>query len=101
MVVGSLWRTTSWLRPEILPPDVEPHEFQYVFKDPWYNSNYPTDGMVIPIGTLAVYAGTVRVTESEHGRPLRIPRRSFIIQGNRFLTLSLLEFVPLLPLPHS
>jgi len=70
------------------------HEFPYIVAQPWQAHNLPSDH---PRGTMAVYAGQVRVTEvGRKGDTLRLSRHSFIIDTVRYITTNLYDFEPVL-----
>ena len=68
------------------------HEFQYLYYDPYGSWGYP----VIPVGTMAVYAGQHRVEESARlgGDTIRLSRHTFIVNGSRYLTANLADYTP-------
>lgn len=64
-----------------LPP---PHPY---LVDTWYDPMFKS-------GTLAIYAGTVRVEERKGNGLFRAKRHSFIIDGCRYLTINLHHYTP-------
>lgn len=47
-----------------------------------------------PKGSMAIYAGIVRVEEQKNNNLLRVARHSFIISGTRYITNNLNHFMP-------
>lgn len=68
-----------------------PHPY---VSDTWYD---PT----IPVATLAIYAGMVRVEEQKGSGLFRTKRHSFIINGTRYLTTNMNLFMPADQTPRS
>jgi len=67
------------------------------YADPPYP--YLTEGHkgteMYPRGSMAVYAGTVRVEEQKGNSVVRVVRHSFIIAGSRYITNNLNHFMPI------
>lgn len=90
---GMLWETTQALLPN--PPNyygqnIKQHELSYV------NSTWSLAPTSIQPGTMAIYAGTVRVSEEDRAKHtlISINRHTFIIGGIRYMTTNLNLFRP-------
>ena len=68
------------------------HEFMYLYYDPYGAWGVP----VIPVGTMAIYAGQHRVEEASRtgGDIVRLSRHTFIVNGSRYLTANLTDYTP-------
>ena len=83
----SLWLTTKHLQFDGAQQYYKPAEFPYI-QEGWY----AVEGF--PPGSLAIYAGVVRVEETKGSTLIRVPRHSFIINGIRCLSTNLYNFKP-------
>jgi len=92
LVPGSLWLTTVPLVIDERYSDkrYQQHEYRYLMHD-----FYSLDVRRHPAGSLAIYAGQVRVTEVDsRGATMRILRHTFLVGGVRYMTLNLTEYKP-------
>ena len=92
LMPGSLWITTVPLVVDERYSDkrYEQHEYRYLTHD-----FYALDVRRRPAGTVAIYAGQVRVSEEDaRGSIMRIPRHTFLVGGVRYMTLNLAEYKP-------
>lgn len=92
----SLWRDRRWDR-----PDARRHEHSYLHHDPhtdalWRSGGSPAYAPALPGGTLALYAGAVRVEETSRGGrdTARFVRHTFIVGASRWMAWDLGDFVP-------
>ena len=87
LVPGELFVLTTALEVQdshgYIPP---PHPYLIAA---WY-----PDRAVVHVGSLAIYAGLVRVEELKGSTILRAPRHSFIINGCRYLLTNLHHISP-------
>lgn len=93
LVIGALWRTRGPLAPDrSAMGHYQPHAYDYLI------ASWPGDHGLIPEGTIAVYAGEVRVEESRFSKrlPITSSRPSFIVDGVRYITVHLTHFEPVL-----
>jgi hypothetical protein len=92
LVPGALFVTTNILRPdERYNVGYEKHPHAYLHADPY---SWGTS-VTYPVGTVAVYAGQVRVEEADRrGDKMRVPRHSFIVGGVQYITTNLNDFKP-------
>lgn len=93
LVPGALFFTTNPLFVDKRYADsYARHEFFYLHYDPYAAWGQP----VIPIGTMAVYAGQHRVEEvSRTGTDtVRLSRHTFVVGGTRYLTANLTDYTP-------
>jgi hypothetical protein len=93
LLLGSLWVLSEPLIVEkrYSGKEYQQHEHQYLVHDiyAWPGST------CFRIGTLALYSGQVRVTESApDGSVMRPTRHTFIIDGAKYMTLNLRNFRP-------
>lgn len=87
LVIGSLWRTSFPLVPEQKMGRFKQHPYDYLHS--WY-----PDGQHIPAGTVAVFAGNVRVEEQNRTLLVTVNRPSFIVHGMRYITSNLTHYEP-------
>jgi hypothetical protein len=87
LVVGNIFFTTEPLNRTV-------HTRGYADPPYPYLTVYPGLAMY-PQGSIAVYAGTVRVEEQKGNSLLRAVRHSFIIAGSRYITNNLNHFMPI------
>ena len=95
LIVGNLWFTTIALTPEVEYSSYNrerfiTHELKYLWVASW-------EGVpgYIPTRTPVIYAGPVRVEESMATVGVsRILRHTFIVNGVRYMTRNLADFVP-------
>ena len=97
LVIGRLFRTTAPLMPlnmtELTPkPRYKRHAYSYLIET-HYSSKM--DSRIFDPGSIAVYTGIVRVEETKKDQTVRLLRHTFIISGQRFMTLNLNLFKPL------
>lgn len=91
LVIGTPWIVTVSLSVEIDSDNRLPHIFPYLYL---YNA-YVTTKPTFPVGTLAVYTGTVRVEEEGRGGiTLCSIRHTFMIGDRRFLVHSFSYYAP-------
>ena len=70
-----------------------PHEFKYL-GETWL-SPQEGYGRILKTGSMAIYAGNVRVNEQDaKGNVVARLRHTFIIEGRRFMTNNLNHYVP-------
>ena len=101
LVPGGLFRLRYDMRSsdDMYPPGVyERHEYPYITSSPRYTHAVGPGAATHRAGSVALYAGQVRVTESgsRRGEVLRLTRHSFIIDSVRYLTCNLHDFEPIL-----
>jgi hypothetical protein len=96
LLPGTLWTTAVSLRVEAdtycaNPARYHQHPHRYLVLDDYYAG---TSYNFKP-GTLAVYAGQVRVSEAGPDNVVMRPtRHTFIVGGVQYMTLNLLEYTP-------
>lgn len=96
LLPGTLWTTAVSLRVEAdsyytNPARYQQHPHRYLVLDDYYAG---TSYSFKP-GTLAVYAGQVRVSEAGSDNVVMRPmRHTFIVAGVQYMTLNLLEYTP-------
>lgn len=88
--VGDLFIAKSHLEAQAYPRGVQPHPLRYV-QETWTDQGWAgSTSKIFKIGSLAVYAGTVRVDEMDHkARTVSRLRHTFIIDGCRYMALNL------------
>ena len=92
LLPGALWSTVQAIAPnprDYYGKNVKQHELSYV--NQWYSGT-----SAFPAGAVAIYAGTVRVSEEDRGKRtlVSIQRHTFIIGGVRYMTTNLNLFRP-------
>ena len=92
--LGKLFSILTNMEVMEFPRNVRPHEFRYVFET-WMNPGAPgSPTKIFKLGSLAVYAGPVRVDEIDsRGHTISCLRHSFIIEGGRYMTTNLNHFM--------
>ena len=83
---GSMFVTRRYMAVEN-SSNLKPAPYPYLFEA------FAGDGF--PESSIAIYAGTVRVEETNGSTVIRTPRHTFIIAGKRFLTTNLNNFSPI------
>lgn len=92
LMPGSLWRVQHPIQALVPSRQLLSHELRYVIAS--YADAAAAPGFVPP-GTVAVYAGTVRVQEETRDQKIvSINRHTFIIGGVRYMTTNLNLFSP-------
>jgi hypothetical protein len=88
LTLGSLWtsRAVMSVDKRYTSADWIRHEYDYLTFGGW-------SGTCFPVGTLAVYAGTVRVEEDNRGTPIRLLRHTFIVGGCRYMVATVMELL--------
>ncbi|NBO56325.1 MAG: hypothetical protein EBU84_17420 [Actinobacteria bacterium] len=91
LYVGALWRVASeYFSPSASDASCEPPPHPY-----GHGSEYPPYTKIIhKKSTMAIYLGTTRVEEDSRGRSISVPRHTFMIEGNVYLVLRLVDFEP-------
>lgn len=95
LIVGAMWRLRQDHQVLKYKSNCIPHELLYMSP---YNANYyPKPFLVHASGSIATYAGKVRVTESSnYGGTVSILRHTFIINGGRYMTFNLNVLEPVI-----
>ena len=92
--IGNLFVTRCHLEVVEFNKNFKPHEFRYVnetWTDPSMYVGIPTK--IFKVGSVAIYAGPVRVEEMDgKGHTISCLRHSFIIEGGRYMTCNLNNF---------
>lgn len=88
--LGDLFVTTRHLEAAEYPRGVRPHALRYL-TETWTDQAWlGSPSRIFRLGTIAVYAGTVRVEEADHkARTVSRLRHTFIIDGSRFMAMNL------------
>lgn len=96
LIVGNLWFTQVALIPESMYSTnyykdlYIIHEYEYLVLASWGNTVH-----TIPSLSPAIYSGTVRVEEDTRTSGFtRLLRHTFIINGTRYMTRNLGDFIP-------
>ena len=88
--VGDLFIATKHLEAPPYPKWVKPHPLRYV-QETWTDQGWAgSASKIFKSGSLAIYAGTARVSEVDHkARTVSRLRHTFIIEGCQYMTLNL------------
>lgn len=91
LVPGGMFSLKLTMRLHHIQAGYQEPPFPYI-RESWYT----TDSIVGTSGQLAIYAGPVRVEEKTGNGLIRVPRHSFIINGQRCLVTNLALLEPIL-----
>lgn len=94
LIPGALFTLKIAMTEETIDPKYyTPHELNYLM--PRDSAYFYSEPRSYPAGTLAVYMGQVRVEEERTANDVvRVPRHVFLVDGMRFMTTDIYEFVP-------
>ena len=96
LAIGVMWRLRQTHGVYPTRRNCIPHELNYVHP---YNEGYGFSKplRVLALGSIAIYAGQARVTESTNfGGTISVLRHTFIINGVRYMTFNLNVLEPVI-----